>query len=603
MFGLGSNGLRFSPDEIYQLAHLQGITSFSDTEARKLAETFDGWITGILLGTRLGDLQSFHSDGPTSYIWEAPAIRMSRQRLFAYLVNEVFSREPEIYAFLKDCSIFQKMLPDICNNFLAISNALENLNYLEQQGLFVTHNGEGSAITFTCHPVLRELLCEELCTRAPEHFYALHSQAAKIFYGIHDYDQAIYHALQSTDNDFAALLIEEAYTRIRDESFPGTVAHWINELPIELIHTHPGLLLLNANIYLSSGDYTNALPLLDKATALIKGNNLSIHFDKEDVRLLKARISLAQSRAFFLRRTMNRPKMFCRATLPLLSADEIELRADIHLRLEMCALRQGDFIMGIKELQQALQLRRQHVGGSQIAQIYSQLANAYHMIGNDALSEHYRTRALSCWDQLHDETGKVNNLIAMGVVLQRKGIYAEAELQLTQALKISSQLHFSQGEAYALVSLGDLYLDQGKYERTLTLTEDGLNLAQQLKDYYLITYASCTLAITYFLMGDSHTALLLVSQDNPSITQRETITYTQAVRILTYGTILLYQDRCEEALSYLTSITKILDTNNLKREQLQVLIRIAACHLYTKRYACYHSFPGKSNNPGWATWL
>jgi ATP/maltotriose-dependent transcriptional regulator MalT len=53
LFGLGSEVLRFTAQEVYELAHLQGLTTVTMQEAEQIALSFDGWITGILLGSSL----------------------------------------------------------------------------------------------------------------------------------------------------------------------------------------------------------------------------------------------------------------------------------------------------------------------------------------------------------------------------------------------------------------------------------------------------------------------------------------------------------------------------------------------------------------------
>jgi len=579
IFGLGSSGLRFSPQEIYQLAHLQGSTTLTVGEARELAETFEGWITGILLSTRLGDLQFLHYAASASSTWGAPAMRMNRQNLFAYVVNEIFSREPEMYTFIKELSILQVMEPGICNELLGITDSLERLTYLEQQGLFVTHNDEGTQITFTCHPALRELFSEALHKQNLKRFQDLHRRSAKIFSAAHDYSQAIYHAYQAEDYHLAVELIMDACVGSGPEDFSKGLTHWIDKLPDEMMQAYPRLLVIRANVHLSLGECSDAIPLLEKALKQIDESSDALIMPKDEIFLLRAEISLARSRALFLEGKYEQAQELCQEVLAVLPPDEIVLRANAHLRLGMCANRLGNFITSIKELQQALQLENYQVEGYRTARLYSQLANAYHMVGNHALSDHYRTRAAHCWQQLHDGAGKVHDLIAMGVVLQRRGEFIEAEQVLSQALTIANNLHFLLYQAYALVSLGDLYQDQGKYDQALKAGEEGLILARKLKDHYLIIYTLCVLAMTYLLMGDSGTAWLFISEIDRLIVPDKTMSYEQALRDLTCGAILLYQHQYGEALSYLSTVEATLRANDLKRELLQALIRLAACYL------------------------
>ncbi len=580
IFGLGSSGLRFSPQEIYQLAQLQGNITLTMTEARELAETFDGWITGILLSTRLGDLQFLHTASATSFpTWEAPAMRMSRQNLFAYVLNEIFSRDPEGYTFIKELSILQVMEPDLCNKLLGISDALDRLTYLERQGLFVIRTDEGSQSIFLCHPALRELFGEALHKQNPARFQALQRRAAELFAATHDYAQAIYHAYQAEEYHFVVEMIMNACTVNSSGDFSESLTHWIDKLPDEMMRTYPRLLVIRAKAHLSFGKYADALPLLGQALKHIDDNRDALLMSEDEILFLRAEISLARSKTLWLEGKYEQAQELCRDVLDVLSPDEVTLRTDAHLRLGMCARQLGNFTTSITEFQQALQLERRHAEGTRTARLYRQLANVYHMVGNHTLSDYYRTRAAQCWEQLHDDAGKVNNLIAMGVVHQRKGEFIEAEQVLEKALVLANTLHFLQGQAYALVSLGDLYQDQKKYDQALKAADDGLVLVRKLKDHSLITYTLCLLVMTYLLMDDLSTAQLFFSEIDQLIVPNETMSYERALRDLTCGTILLYQQQYREALTYLTRVEILLRSHNLKRELLQTLIRLAACYI------------------------
>ena len=110
VFGMSSDLFRLSTQEIRDLAALQGAPALSDTEAGHLAAVFDGWMAGILLGTRLGDvqfLQGREDDGALSPGSSGKPV--DRQLLFAYVVNEVFTHYPDEYAFLKQACILQEM--------------------------------------------------------------------------------------------------------------------------------------------------------------------------------------------------------------------------------------------------------------------------------------------------------------------------------------------------------------------------------------------------------------------------------------------------------------------------------------------------------------
>ncbi|HLZ57034.1 MAG TPA: BTAD domain-containing putative transcriptional regulator [Ktedonosporobacter sp.] len=567
IFGLGSSELSFNEEEIHLLAQLQGIPSLGLAEATHLAHSFGGWITGILLSTRLGDLRMSQ---PIRSHWGSPAVRMERQHILSYLVSEVFAREPDAYAFLREAIVLRQMTPQLCNALLAISDADVRLAHLEQQGLFVTRSGEGEQSFYLCHPVLRELLYDELRTLSKQRFEALHRRAVELFQNSQDYEHAIYHALAVSAYEVAAGLIEHHCQSMLAQGYSSTLADWIDALPRNLLPQHPRLLLARANIFLTMGEYVRVMPLLDEASAALGPD--------PDTALL-AEILIARGKVLFQSCDYSEAQEVSRQALSLLHPEETDLRGEAHLRLGVCACMLCNFTSGIVELRQALQMRHCERTPRQAARLHAALAYAYDMIGLHTLSEHHRTRTIRCWEQLDDECGKIDGLIGLGWTKHRQGSSAEAEQLLTQALnQARGSLQYRHGEAYALVNLGELHQDQDHYQQALSALEDGLAIARQIGDDYLAYSALCSLALIYLFMGDSHTPQLLLAQlDQISPPHEQSDSYWSVSRILTSGTILLWQQRYDEAYTRLAQIEKTLRAAGLKRELLQVAIRKAAC--------------------------
>src|SRR5581483_3353247 len=96
MVGLNSDALRFSAQEIADLATLRGLAALTPAEAEQLAASFDGWIAGILLGTHLGDFHALPvgqipSDRQgASFLKANAAAAQTRNHLFTYVANEIF---------------------------------------------------------------------------------------------------------------------------------------------------------------------------------------------------------------------------------------------------------------------------------------------------------------------------------------------------------------------------------------------------------------------------------------------------------------------------------------------------------------------------------
>ncbi len=563
---LNSQDLRFTAQDICDLASLQRVGSLNLTEAEQIAASFDGWIMGILLGTQVGGSQFL------------PSHHHDQRYLFRYVVNEVFQHEAPMYLFLKEAAVLQHMTPAVCAELLAMPNAEHHLISLEKHGLFVTQHESDSQVVYTCNSVLRTLLCEELQRENPERFLALHRHAADIFLAAHEYEQAISHALQAQTYEIAADLIFALYEETFAQGHIETLERWIQALPATFTTHDPRLLLIQATIALLANEYTQAFSLLDSAEQRFSEHPTQNEY--QETVALRCELDLARSKALFQAGKYQQASNLCKQVIERLPPTNISGLAEASIRLGICSNLLGDIDTGIIHLQKALQLWGRNTRTRQVADAHSALASAYSLIGNFVLAEHHLSRSILCWQDLHDEWGKISSLIRRGIIKQRQGAYAEAETDLTHALKLArAPLRFPQGEAYALANLADLSLEQGQYERTLVFAEDSLELARQLKDSRLITHSLHTLAMAYLLRGDSSTALLLASEIQVPESSDHLTSSDDAIHAITYGTILLYQQRYNEASVYLIKSEYVLELMHLKHEQFQVKVRLAACYL------------------------
>jgi ATP/maltotriose-dependent transcriptional regulator MalT/DNA-binding SARP family transcriptional activator len=486
-------------------------------------------------------------------------------------VHEVFGREPELFSFLKEAAILQQMAPALCATLLDCPGATEHLAMLEHKGFFVSHSGEQEHLTYFCQPVLREILCQELYRENQARFYALHRHAAVLLYAARDFENAVYHAIEAKAFDLAIDFIVELHEQMISQGYAETVARWIDALPQSTVASNPRLLLIRSSICTILGDQSQALALLEKASAILSSQRA----EDEQENTLQAAIAVVRSRAFFQTGDFLHAQEVCQKIIANVPADEFAIHAEAHTLLGISANIQGDIATGIVHLQHALYLRGRERITRQTVDLHSMLASAYSLLGRFALAEHHMSRALASWEAVPDEYGKVFMLIRMGLIKQRQGVYPEAEHSFTKALEMArGSIHFRRGEAYALVNLGELYQEQGRYQQALAAAEDGLSLARYIQDAYLINGALCALAMIYLFMEDTPTALLILSEAEKHT--KESI-YERVLLSFTRGTILLYMHQYKEAHALLSSTRDALNSSGLKRDHLQATLRLATC--------------------------
>ncbi|HET8842669.1 MAG TPA: hypothetical protein VFN35_14480, partial [Ktedonobacteraceae bacterium] len=303
MFGIGSNKLRFTAQELYELAHLQGFTTFSWSDAEHLASSFEGWIAGILLGSSLGYTQ-MHPLAPSHKgNWGELAQLTDRQSLAAY-IDEIFRQETITYEFLTAVSILDQLTPAHCNTLLGSTDAAQRLIYAEQQGLFVVRSEQSAKKddvgVYICHPVLRELFKEKLRVQSFSLYLDLHRKAAYLLYNDQMYEQALTHALQAQEYSLATTILTQIAPDLVIQGESKIVGHWLDMLPEQILKQDPWILMILINIHLTRNEYAQVPPLLEAVESLLE--TCSLAQDQKGSLLLYAEMCLARSKLLFYQR-------------------------------------------------------------------------------------------------------------------------------------------------------------------------------------------------------------------------------------------------------------------------------------------------------------
>lgn len=580
MVGLGIQELRFTSRQIYELAHLQGVTNLSVGEAEQLTATFDGWIAGILLGSRLG-YAPFYRPLLSGARAGKSAHSSNREQILIYVTQEVFKHEPVIYALLSRTSILARLKPEHCDALLDSHDAAELLAYAEQRGLFVARDRENTNADksgdYICHPALRHLLVEDLRERAPEDYRMLHSRAARILQAEHHYVQALEHACQAQEYDLAVSIILAGAPFIIYEEHGELILRWLKTLPDHLFKCRPQLLLIASNIHLRKGEFALVPPLLDTADALLKTQ--PGEHDPRAHEILNAELLLARSHLSLFQGEFQLTRDLCQQALALLSPGESKLRIRAHQYVGVSLIiGAGQVEEGITQLQLALHMSKEQQNEQQTAVLHRLIANAYSWGGRHTLAEYHQARAYQIWERLGNVEGMIYGLTSMGLLKMRQGLTRHAEDLLGRALAQARTVpHFKSGQAYALVGLGDLANHQSCYAEALHYLEDGLSLAQQCEDRYLVCCGLCYLALAYTFLGDVQTAHFFL--DQVALKECEKASFEGCLFYLTLGTAYLARQDYSQAETTLALAAETARRSSIQIIHVKALLRSAACYL------------------------
>ncbi len=570
MIGLGRSSLQFSAQEVREFAQIQGLPDFSEQEAVELVASFGGWITGLLLGSRLssGQFEPF----VLSYDKRSPVTSnlIDRRQLLNFVINEVFRHEAELYTFLKEMSLLEKMTPALCNAVLGMNSASALLDYAERQGLFVTCTNESGELVYRCHPILRELFQEELRLHETARYHVLHRQMARLFYQSYAYQEALSHANRAEDAGLVAEILLDVTPQLLDQGQSELVLRSLQSLPVQLTSANPRLLLLQINTYLRRGDFANARRCFEL--------HVSHALDLESVEM-RAELSIVRGRLFLHRGEYLLAQGQFEHALEWLPVDERVQRIRAHQQLGICKILSGQPVHeGIAQLQQAFRLCHPRQDERMVGELHHQLANAYEWSGNYVVAEHHRQRIRVLRDRQGSSERIINNLIGLGSLKMRQGQVKEAESLFQTILQLSEQLpRLLNSKAYALLGLGEMELAGLHISQALTYLEEALELARQLEDRYLLNNTLRTLVLVYLQMGDTYTAYSLLGQ--MELHKQETRSYESVSQQLVHGTILLADQRFDEAQVLLETVVRLTSESGVQWLQIQALIRLAACYL------------------------
>jgi LuxR family maltose regulon positive regulatory protein len=577
MFGLGNQELRFTSQEVYELACLQNISAFSFEEADQLTTMFEGWIAGILLGSRLGYAQF----QPGAEPWNEPIPGGTYSPILAYIVNEVFKDETSTYEFLQQTAIFDRLTPDYCNALLEISDAARRLAYAEQRGLFVVRDRENANVRqakdYLCHSALRQLLAEHLRQQSPESYRALHQRAARILRADHHYWQALIHACQAEEYHLAASILLEGTTSHGYEEHTDLILRCLKPFPEAIVKQHPRLLLISSFIHLRRGEFALVPPLLERVEAFL--DTPPMEENQREQSMLQAELCIARGHFFFFQGAYQSTQKLCQQALSLLPPDErrLHIRAYQYLGISLI-VGTGQVQEGIVQLQHALHMSKSQQNERQTATLHRLIANAYGWIGNNALAEYHQTRAYQIWQKLNSPEEIIYGLTSMGLLKMRQGLVQQAEELLQRALNLArGTAHFKSGEAYALVALGDLYNNLGRYTEALNYLEDGLNLAYECEDRYLICCSLCYLALAHIFLDDAPTAHFLL--DQVALRSEERQSFEGCLFSLTQGTVYLLQQDYRHAESFLEDAENTARRTGIQILHIKALLCLVVCYL------------------------
>ncbi len=264
---LGPADLRMTFEEVRSF--VRGVTQ-SEPLAKNIAalqEASEGWIMALQLvtiGLRSNrDMRTIlnHLTGGT-------------QVLTNYLREEIFGElDQQTQEFLLKTSILTRFCAGLCEAVTGVSNAGASIEAIEGKGLFIFSLGEKGR-WFRYHALFANFLQEQLRRTNDVEVQKLHKQASAWLASNGLWSEAVTHAMQSGDENYALDLFEQGSMELIQTGNFLALLGWLKKFPDDIRIRRPRLRLTEAWAFAITGRCTELASLVDDLRLGVAGERL-----------------------------------------------------------------------------------------------------------------------------------------------------------------------------------------------------------------------------------------------------------------------------------------------------------------------------------------
>ena len=537
MAAIGVDELRFTEQEVHQLLEHGLEVILPSTQIRLLTQHTDGWITAILLSASTG----WDTLSPDQ---RSPAMDLTETGIYDYLMNEVFSQQPEdVRTFLLHTAVLSDMTVSLCNALLGQESRMM-LRSLEKHNLFISRvEQEGMETTYRYPPLFRDFLTSRLRRDDMGLYRRLNARAGDLFAERRNWRAALTHSLEAEQFIEVKDIILSHFDDLDKAGHCESLAQWIDLLPTEY---------LSPDLQLRRAELANELGQLD--TALRMYTNAIVHYQTHD-NTMDLAFALIE-RSYALSRTGSYEEAIedCQSALLLISGQSVteSLQGRAYRYLGIYYAETGDAETALRFLGLAHRCWTLVGDASEhLARLAQTMAMAHEMRADFAAALEESQKALSMWESLGNEAGVADALNGIGVAHHRLGEYRTALEALEEALTRSRAAGSIRAEAYCLASLGDLYRDLGQFSQALNYYDQAHARNLVIAGAFLQSYITSARAETLYLAGQIERAQAEIEQ---TLAQDQLPAAQEAQQRILLAATLINQHHTERARRELESI-------------------------------------------------
>ncbi|MEN8615386.1 BTAD domain-containing putative transcriptional regulator [Dehalogenimonas sp. THU2] len=477
---LSAADLSFTPDEVKLLAHERRSLELTDTDARQLVETMDGWPLGVSLV--LNSPNGFNALNTSG-----------RNQVFDFLTRQVLVQQPAAaQKLLMGLSTFTVIEPDLCAEVLETANLRKKLRKLVDNSLFITEAGPDN---YQYHQLFREFLQTSLKETDSELFYGLHGKAAAKYEALGQYEPAIEHFLTARNYDAAAALIRRIGEKLFRQGRWTSLNSWIERLPESIRTSSVDIELLHAQSLVHTGEPSQAGQII---TTILLDDTRPL--DK----VTKARALYTRSSACRLLGQRDQSRLDAEVAAGLLEGNDSQngLMGDISARLGFLHFDKADFALAMRYLKTAQEQFNKVFDQNNLASVNNGLGGIYKSFGNLSQASTYYEYAR----QGFTKTGNIGKLAMVlcniAFIQHKNGLYEQTIDTLNEAEEKAKTAGYRRFEANIALAFGEVYRDLDQPDRSISSFEKALTIAREIQEANYVSYAKAGIGETLRIVGN-----------------------------------------------------------------------------------------------------
>ena len=256
LFELRAADLQLDLDETDAFLRKRMGLELGRDKAAALHARLEGWVAGLQLAALTLQRRAEGED--------MPPIHGTHRFIADYLRSDVLDPLPEtVRDFMLETSILERLCGSLCDTVAAGQEGQAMLERLERDNLFIVPLDD-ERLWYRYHPLMADLLQEELRRQHSADVAELHCRAARWFANHDMLNEAFEHAVAGGDRELVLQIAEDHLMAELTRGEYRKVQHWLELLPESWYAAYPLFGLARAGLFAFAGNAEAAEHCVDE---------------------------------------------------------------------------------------------------------------------------------------------------------------------------------------------------------------------------------------------------------------------------------------------------------------------------------------------------